>query len=70
MERKKLWDGKATEEEIMFKTPDLEFCPFSSHHLDLPFYPQICLSYLKVICACPCGPSEAFGDLQSPKTLQ
>ena len=28
----------------------------------------MCLLYLKVICARPWGPKEAFWDLQSPKT--
>ena len=28
----------------------------------------MCLLYLKVICARPWGPKEAFGDLKSPKT--
>ena len=28
----------------------------------------MCLLYLKVICARPWGPKEAFGDLSSPKT--
>ena len=27
----------------------------------------MCLLYLKVICAHPWGPKEAFGDLKSPK---
>ena len=56
---------------IMPNSPDLEFCSFSYSHQGSPLNPKMCVSYLNVIYARPCGPNregrvgpkEAFGDL-------
>ena len=47
-----------------------EWGSFLSCPLGSLFNPQLCVSYLKVIYACPWGPWEAFGDLLKSKNIQ
>ena len=62
---------------MCFQTPCIEssihqilnFVSFLYYPLGSLFNPQLCVSYQKIIYACPWGPREAFGDLLKSKNI-